>query len=95
MTSPPEVSLISIKRFFNVCSFDCTAYNHTGWMTVVAPTDRPISVLNRVVIERFSVVFALINCVLSAVQKCLSNCHTTVTDLFAFLQTLFLNRIPD
>ena len=31
--------------------------NHTGWMTVVAPADRPKSVRNRCVIERFCSVF--------------------------------------
>ena len=33
--------------------------NHTSWVTVVTPTDRPKSVRNRCVIERFGGVFVL------------------------------------
>ena len=52
-----------------VCPFDCTTVtgsgkvgflnfiNHTGWVTVVAPTDRPKSVINRYVIEHFEAFF--------------------------------------
>ena len=55
------VGLLSI----NVCSFDYTAVagsgkvgpvnqvNHTSWVAVVTPTDRPKSVCNRCVIELF------------------------------------------
>ena len=32
-------------------------FNHTSWMTVVTPTDRPKSVRNRCVIEGFGGVF--------------------------------------
>ena len=31
--------------------------NHTGWLTVIAPADRPQSVGNRCVIERICSVF--------------------------------------
>ena len=34
-------------------------FNHTSWMTVVTPTDRPKSVRNRCVIEVFGGVFVL------------------------------------
>ena len=36
--------------------------NHTSWMTVVTPSDRPKSVCNRCVIERFGDVFVLSCC---------------------------------
>ena len=34
-------------------------FNHTSWMVVVTPTDRPKSVRNRYVIEVFGGVFVL------------------------------------
>ena len=52
-----------IYKFLNVCHFDYTGFavsgkggypltaNHTSWMTVVTPTDRPKLVHNRCVIE--------------------------------------------
>ena len=62
-----------IKTFLNVGHFDCTTdtgswkvwslnlpLTHTGWMIVVAPTDRPKSVRNRCVVERFCSVFVLL-----------------------------------
>ena len=36
--------------------------NHTSWVVVVAPTDRPMSVRNRCVIELFGGVFVLSFC---------------------------------
>ena len=36
--------------------------NHTSWMTVVTPSDRPKSVRNRCVIELFGDVFVLSCC---------------------------------
>ena len=54
-----------IYKFLNVCPFDYTAFagsgkfgpvnqvNHTSWVAVVTPTDRPKSVRNRCVIELF------------------------------------------
>ena len=35
-----------------------TRFNHTSWMAVVTPTDRPKSVRNRCVIEVFGGVFS-------------------------------------
>ena len=37
-------------------------FNHTGWVAVVIPTDRPKSVRNRCVIEVFGGVFVLSRC---------------------------------
>ena len=54
-----------IYKFLNLCPFDYTAVagsgkvgpvnqvNHTSWVVVVTPTDRPKSVRNRNVIELF------------------------------------------
>ena len=53
-----------IYKFLNVCPFDYTAVavsgkvslkpvNHTSWVAVVTPTDRPKSVCNRCLIELF------------------------------------------
>ena len=54
-----------------MCPFDYTAVsgsgkvgpvnqvNHFSWMSVVTPTDRPKSVLNRCVIELFVALFVL------------------------------------
>ena len=60
-----------ISNFLNVCPFDTTAVvgsgkigpvnqvNHTSWVAVVTPTDRPKSVCNRCVIELFVALFVL------------------------------------
>ena len=61
--------IVFIRRFIykclNVCPFDYTAVagsgkvgpvnqvNHTSWVAVVTPTDRPKSVRNRCLIELF------------------------------------------
>ena len=59
------VCLFVFYKFWNVCPFDYTAVagsgkvgpvnqvNHTSWVAVVTPTDRPKSVRNRCVIELF------------------------------------------
>ena len=39
-------------------------FNHTSWVAIVTPTDRPKSVRNRCVIEVFCVVFVFSNCFL-------------------------------
>ena len=64
-------SVVYIRRFIytflNVCPFDYTAaagngkvgsvnqVNHTSWVAVITPTDRPQSVRNRCVIDFFFV----------------------------------------
>ena len=60
-----------IYKFLNACSFDYTAVagsgkvepvnqaNHTSWVAVVTPTDRPKSGRNRCVIELFVALFVL------------------------------------
>ena len=64
-----------IYKFLNVCPFDYTAVagswkvgavnqvNHTSWVAVVTPTDRPRSIRNCCVIEHFcGIVFVLSLC---------------------------------
>ena len=57
-----------------MCPFDCTAVagsgkvgpvnqvNHTSWVAVVTPTDRPKSVRKRCLIEHFVALFVLSLC---------------------------------
>ena len=64
----------AIYKFLNVCPYDYTAVagsgkvgpvnqvNHTSWMDIVTPTDRPKSVRNRSVIELFVALFVLSFC---------------------------------
>ena len=63
-----------IYKFLNGCPFDYMAvagiwkvgpvnrFNHTSWMTVVPPSDRPKLVRNRCVIDFFGDVFVLSCC---------------------------------
>ena len=61
---------VYLQTFLNVCPFDCRLLrgvgrwarkpvNHTIWVDVVTPTDRPKSVRNRRVIEPFVALFVL------------------------------------
>ena len=61
-----------IYNFLNVCPFDYKAVagsgkvgpvnqvNHTSWVAIVSPTDRPKSVRNRSVIEPFCCVVCVV-----------------------------------
>ena len=63
---------VYLPIFKNVCPFDYTAFagsekvgpvnqvNHTSWVAVVTPTDRPKSVRNRCVIELFGDVVCVV-----------------------------------
>ena len=69
-----RTSLGTSVLLLNVCPFDYTAVagngkvwpvnqvNHTSWVAVVTPTDRPKSVRNRCVIELFVALFVLSLC---------------------------------
>ena len=86
-----------IYKFFNVCPFDCTAdagsgkvwpvnqVNHTSWVAVVTPTDRPKSVRKRCVIELFCVVVCVVTLPFWHFCWCRGFCHRTESDLFLFL----------
>ena len=84
-------------KFLNVCPFDYTAVagsgkvwpvnqvNHTSWVAVVTPTDRPKSVRNRCVIELFVALFVLSLCPFDIFFLCRGFCHRAESDLFLFL----------
>ena len=80
-----------------MCPFDYTAVagsgkvgpvnqvNHTSWMAVVTPTDRPKSVRNRCVIELFCAVVCVVTLPFWHFCWCRGFCHKTELDLFLFL----------
>ena len=86
-----------IYKFLNVCPFDYTAVaasgkvgpvnqvNHTSWVAVVTPTDRPKSVRNRCVIELFCGVVYVVTLPFWHFCWCRGFCHRTESDLFLFL----------
>ena len=90
-------------KFLNVCPFDYTAVarigkvgpvnqvNHTSWVAVATPTDRPKSVRNRCVIELFCAVDCVVTLPFWHFCWCKGSCHRTESDLFLFLfdYTLF------
>ena len=59
--------------------------NHTSWVAVVTPTDRPKSVRNRCVIELFCSVFCVVALPFWHFCWCRGFCHRTGSDLFLFL----------
>ena len=63
-------------------------FNHTNWVTVVTPTDRPKSVRNRGVIEVFDDFFVLSHCFL-LLFFCgwRGFCHRTESDLLLLSST--------
>ena len=85
-----------IYKFLNVCPFDYTAVagswkvgpvskvNHTSWVAVVTPTDRPKSVRNRCVIELFCGVFCVVILPFWHFCWCRDFCHRTESDFFLF-----------
>ena len=86
-----------IYKFLNVCPFHYTAVtrsgkvgpvnqvNHTSWVAVVTPTDRPKSVCNRCVIELFCGVVCVVTLPFWHFCWCRGFCHRTESDLFLFL----------
>ena len=70
--------------------------NHTSWVAVVTPTDRPKSVRNRCVIELFCGVVYVVTLPFLYFCWCMGFCHRTESDLFLFLfQVFFLIFITD
>ena len=59
--------------------------NHTSWVAVVTPTDRPKSVRNRCLIELFCGVVCVVTLPLWHFCWCRGFCHRTESDLFLFL----------
>ena len=86
-----------IYKFLNVCSFDYTAVagsgkvgpvnqvNHTSWVAVVTPTDRPKSVRNRCLIELFCGVVCVVTLPFWHFRGCRGFCHRTASDLLLFV----------
>ena len=94
-----------IYKFLNVCPFDYTAVpgsgkvgpvnqvNHTSWMAVVTPTDRPKSVRNRCVIELFCGIVCVVTLPFWHFCWCRGFCHRTESNLLPFLLILYtINR---
>ena len=59
--------------------------NHTSWVAVVTPTDRPKSVRNRCLIELFCGVVCVVTLPFWHFCWCMGFCHRTESDLFLFL----------
>ena len=64
--------------------------NHTSWVAVVTPTDRPKSVRNRCVIELFCGVVYVVTLPFWHFCWCMGFCHRTESDLFLFLFIVFV-----
>ena len=71
-----------IKRMEGLYSVN--QFNHTSWVAVVTPTDRPKSVRTRCVIEVFVAFFVLSRCFLLFFCRCSDVYHRTESDLFLF-----------
>ena len=59
--------------------------NHTSWVAVVTPTDRPKSVLNRCLIELFCGVVCVVTLPFWHFCWCRGLCHRTGSDLLLFV----------
>ena len=59
--------------------------NHTSWVAVVIPTDRPKSVRNRCLIELFCGVVCVVTLPFWHFCWCRGFCHRTGSDLLLFL----------
>ena len=59
--------------------------NHTSWVAVVTPTDRPKSVRNRCLIELFCGVVCVVTLPFWRFCWCRGFCRRTESDLFLFL----------
>ena len=94
-----------IYNFLNVFPFDYTAVagsgkvgsvnqvNHTSWVAVVTPTDRPKSVRNRCVIELFCGFVCVVTLPFWHFCWCMGFCHRTGSDLFLFFHYFSSNKV--
>ena len=62
-----------------------TLVNHTSWVAVVTPTDRPKSVRNRCLIELFCGVVCVFTLPFWQFRGCRGFCHRTESDLLLFV----------
>ena len=93
-----------VYKFLHVRPFDYTAVpgcwkvgpvnqvNHTSLVAVVTRTDRPKSVRNRCVIERFGCVVCVVTLPFWHFRWCRGFCHRTESDLFLYLLLFFLQN---
>ena len=65
--------------------------NHTSWVAVVTPTDRPKSVRNRCLIELFCGVVCVVTLPFYISVAVGGFCHRTESDLFLFLMIHAIN----
>ena len=65
--------------------------NHTSWVALVTPTDRPKSVRNRCLIELFCGVVCVVTLPFCHFCWCRGFCHRTESDLFLFLLQILTN----
>ena len=89
--------IVTVKKYLHVLALDYIAVavsgkvgpvkpvNHTSWVAVVTPTDRPKSVRNRCVIELFCDVVYVVILPFWQFCWCRGFCHRTESDLFLFL----------
>ena len=93
-----------IYKLLNGCPFDYTAVagsgkvgpvnqvNHTSWVAVVTPTDRPKSVRDRCLIELFCGVVCVVTLPFWHFHGCRGFCHRTESFfIFPFIFCLFQN----
>ena len=59
-------------------------FNHTSWVAIVTPADRPKSVRNRCVIEVFGGVLCVVTLLFGFFCRCKGFCHRAESDLFLF-----------
>ena len=88
---------VTVKKYLHVLALDYIAsaasgkvgpvkpVNHTSWVAVVTPTDRPKSVRNRCLIELFCGVVCVVTLPFWHFCWCRGFCHRTESDLFLFL----------
>ena len=88
---------VTVKKSLHVLALDYIAVavsgkvgpvrlvNHTSWVAVVTPTDRPKSVRNRCLIELFCGVVCVVSLPFWHFCWCRGFCHRTESDLFLFL----------
>ena len=86
-----------IYKFLNVCPFDYTAVagcgtvgpvnqvNHTSWVAVVTPTDRPKLVRNTLFNRTFCGVVCVVILPFWHFRGCRGFCHRTESDLLLFV----------
>ena len=60
-------------------------FNHTSWVGIITPTDRPKLVCNLCVIEVFGGVFCVVTLLFGFLCRCRGFCHRTESDIFLFL----------